>query len=352
MALLGLFAGALLLTALYPRELWPALRSGAFDFVRILPVIVLSAALAAFTRASGADRPIAGLARKRGNAAGLILLASIFGALSPFCSCGVVPIIAGLLGAGVSLAPVMAFWLASPVMAPDMFLITASELGLPFALGKTAAALGVGVLGGFATLALTRAGLLQNPLRIATDDSPNTADATSIEWFIWRDPERLAAFRASLVRVSLFLLQWLALAFVLESLLIAFVPAEWIARAVGGDHWWSIPVAALVGVPAYVNGYAAVPVVSGLLKAGMSPGAAMAFMTAGAMSSIPAALAVAALVRRPVFGLYLALAFAGALLAGVSYEVATRAADANHAPRIETGDAGFRSLDMKTGGLQ
>lgn len=46
----------------------------------------------------------------------MIVLASLFGALSPFCSCGVVPLIAGLPGVGVPLAPVMAFWLSSPLI--------------------------------------------------------------------------------------------------------------------------------------------------------------------------------------------------------------------------------------------
>jgi len=61
-----------------------------------------------------------------------------------------------------------------------------------------------------------------------------------------------------------------------------------------------IPIAAFVGAPSYLNGYAAIPLVSGLLEMGMTPGAAMAFVTAGAVSSIPAAIAVFALVKKPL----------------------------------------------------
>jgi uncharacterized membrane protein YraQ (UPF0718 family) len=57
------------------------------------------------------------------------------------------------------------------------------------------------------------------------------------------------------------------------------------------------------------------------MQMGMSPGAGLAFMTAGAVSSIPAALAVYALVRRPVFALYIALGFVGSVMAGVGYAV-------------------------------
>ena len=83
----------------------------------------------------------------------MIVSASLFGALSPFCSCGVIPIIAALLAMGVPLAPVMAFWVSSPLMAPDMFFLTAGELGLGFAAGKTLAAVGIGLLAGFDAIA-------------------------------------------------------------------------------------------------------------------------------------------------------------------------------------------------------
>jgi uncharacterized membrane protein YraQ (UPF0718 family) len=56
-----------------------------------------------------------------------------------------------------------------------------------------------------------------------------------------------------------------------------------------------------IGIPAYMNGYAAIPLISGLMELGMTLGAAFSFAAAGALSSIPAALVVYALVKRPVF---------------------------------------------------
>ena len=61
------------------------------------------------------------------------------------------------------------------------------------------------------------------------------------------------------------------------------------------------------------------PLVGGLMQMGMSQGAGLAFMTAGAVSSIPAALAVYALVRRSVFVLYILLGFTGSVIAGLVY---------------------------------
>ena len=80
-----------------------------------------------------------------------------------------------------------------------------------------------------------------------------------------------------------------------------------------------VVVAALVGVPAYLNGYAALPLVGGLIDQGMAAGAGMAFLVAGGVSSIPAAMAVFALARPPVFIAYLGFAFVGAVGAGLAF---------------------------------
>jgi len=76
---------------------------------------------------------------------------------------------------------------------------------------------------------------------------------------------------------------------------------------------------ALVDAPAYLNGYAVVPLVDALLEQGMAEGAAMSFVIAGGVSSIPAALAVWALVKPRVFAAYLGIALPGAVLAGFAW---------------------------------
>ena len=73
----------------------------------------------------------------------------------------------------------------------------------------------------------------------------------------------------------------------------------------------------LLGIPAYLNGFAAIPTVGGLVNLGMAPGAAMGFMIAGGVTSIPAAMAVFALVKKPVFLVYISWGLLGSL--GTAY---------------------------------
>ena len=102
--------------------------------------------------------------------------------------------------------------------------------------------------------------------------------------------------------------------------MVAYVPSDLVTRIAGDGSPLSILGATLVGIPSYLNGNAALPLVAGLIDKGMSPGAAMAFLVGGGVTSIPAALAVFGIARRQVFGVYLALATIGALLTGIAYQ--------------------------------
>ena len=281
--------------------------------------LLISVSFAAYARASAADQLTAKVFAAGGTVV-VVTAASVFGVLSPFCSCGVVPIVAALLAGGAPLAAVMAFWISSPLMDPEMFLLTAGDLGMDFALARLVAAFGMGLLAGYATWALQRRGLLNNPLKrecigkVKSVDSPD-----EVVWAFWREPDRRAMFGREFKQTGFFLAKWLTLAFVLESLMVAYVPAKVVGSVLGAESWISVPLAVAVGVPTYLNGYAAIPTVGGLMDLGMSEGAALAFMTAGGVTSIPAAMAVFALVKRRVFGWYLALALVGSALTGFGY---------------------------------
>lgn len=260
----------------------------------------------------------------------MIVLAALLGGLAPFCSCEVIPFIAAMLAVGAPLSAVMAFWLSSPLMDPAMFAITAGTLGTGFAVAKAASAIGLGLFGGFAVKTLARTALFADPLRPKPGATCSTggcgcgaAPTFSKEpvWAFWREAPRRIVFRDTVVENALFLGKWLLLAYMVEALMLTYVPAELVARFLGGDGLQPILMGALVGGPAYLNGFAAVPMVDALLEQGMSNGAAMSFMLAGGVSCIPAAIAVWALVKPRVFAAYLTLAFLGSILAGVAWNM-------------------------------
>jgi len=303
---------------------WPAVSFASDAFVGTLPFIIFAVLAVAYATASGAENLLA--KAFEGAPARMIVMAAIIGGVSPFCSCEVIPFIAAALAMGVPLAAVMAFWLSSPLMDPAMFLITAGGLGVDFALAKTGFAVLIGFMGGFGVLALSRSVLFTDPLKPSTTGRTGSCCSAkplggATVWAFWKEPARVERFRDTAIENALFLGKWLIVAYVFEALMVAYIPAELIATLLGGTGIGPIVIASLVGAPAYLNGFAAVPLIDGLLDQGMADGAAMSFMIAGGISCIPAAIAVFALVRAKVFAAYLGFAFIGAVLAGIIWGI-------------------------------
>ena len=304
-----------------PARLDTILTLAATALLGTFPYIVVAVLLIAWLKASGAEATISRVFE--GRETRMIMLAALFGGLAPFCSCEVIPFVAGLLAVGAPLSAVMAFWLSSPLIDPPSLFITASALGWDFAIGKAIGAIALGLMGGFAIRALIGQGIFTEPLRPRRSGGSCCSRTSPFKdepvWRFWTEITRVRTFRDQALANGIFLIKWLTLAYLMQGLLITYVPAEMIGAVVGGEGLLPIVVGALVGAPAYLNSYAAPPLVAGLMEQGMSPGAGMAFMMAGAVSSLPAMAAVWSLVKFQVFITYLAFGIGGAIVIGVVY---------------------------------
>ena len=147
-----------------------------------------------------------------------------------------------------------------------MLAITAGIIGLPFAVAKTVAAFGIGLFAGALTWALPGyRGAARHLMRPGLLEQYGCEARPARFW-----PEAWGSVRL--------VLRWLALALVLEVFLQRFVPDAWVASLFSDDAGASIPLATIVGAPMYLDGYAALPLVRGLMEKGMSFGAALALM--------------------------------------------------------------------------
>lgn len=288
-----------------------------------------------------------------------VILATAVGAFSPFCSCTVIPIIAGLLISGVPLAPVMSFWIASPTMDPEIFTLTVGILGWPLALSRLGASLALSLGAGYLTLLLCRRGYFSQilPAEVEHSTQPKTSCCKTISEItpipviltVLPDAACCSAGKEKAIAVSLPILhppawwesgvaslrridwtvfarrmggqswrlgRWLLVAFTLEALITMYVPQETIVSILGDGNRFAIPLASMIGVPLYLGNLSALPIVKGLIIQGMQPGAAIAFLIAGPVTTIPAMTAVWTIVRRPIFALYIAISLLGSMLLG------------------------------------
>jgi uncharacterized membrane protein YraQ (UPF0718 family) len=133
-------------------------------FLHIWPYLLVTIPLSVAVHMSGASRTINRALQARPLIA--IFLATFVGAFSPFCSCGVIPVIAALLIGGVPLAPVMSFWIASPSMDPEVFFLSVAALGWELAVWRLLTTLILSLAAGFIThFVMQRGWLGQQVLR-------------------------------------------------------------------------------------------------------------------------------------------------------------------------------------------
>jgi len=309
--------------SLVPEAVIETTRFIAVSFIQVAPIVIPGIVIAAWVAASGAGDHVA--AAFRGRTAATLFAAAAIGAVTPVCGVTVLPLMAGLLAAGVPLAPVMAFWLSSPITDPAMLAVTAATLGPTFAVAKTVAAFGLGLAGGAAVAALAgrtwiRAPLSENRM-VRRIRCGNCASGTGFTPAIWRESGRRLRFGREVWSISRLILICLVPAFAAEFWLNAALRPEALTAYLGAHTWWAIPFAVFVGGPAYIDGYAALPLTRVLIEHGMAPGAAMAFLVSGGVVSVWGAMAIFPVLKLKAFLLYIALALAGSLLAGWGFQL-------------------------------
>jgi uncharacterized membrane protein YraQ (UPF0718 family) len=294
------------------------------ELFRLWWIFLLGVLAAAFIKSFKLDKRLRGLIGRYGRAS--ILLAVVTGLFSPLCSCGIMPVVVSLIFGGVSLAPVFALLITSPLMSPDSLVITAGHLGRDFGLAKLLSAAGIGLAGGFAVLAMQRGGLIRGEGLLGSerpdirekcmdgappDDPRRGLGVTVNRWWY---------FTLMVKDMGLLIGRYLLIALVIEAALVAFVPVSWVERLVGPSGPLSVLFATAAGVPIPLPQVSAVPVVYGLLQQGMDRGAAMAFLVSGPVTSIPAVVLLWSVFQRSVLWLYLGLSLAGAFLTGVMFQ--------------------------------
>ena len=355
-----------------------------FDsFVHIWPYLVITIPMAVAVQLTGISKIINKVMRR--NPVASILLATIVGAISPFCSCGVIPIIASLLLGGVPLAPVMSFWIASPSMDPEIFFLSTATIGWELSIWRLAATFVISLASGFITHIAFQKGLLGNdflrndpgtrvkislrslmlklfyrlkyliiyykpikkiPIILMNTDGfikmQNVECCVPIGVFNMQsdkktfEPENNCnscesekkssiLFRNKLLietrKATVMVIKFMALAFFINALINFYVPQEFISKLLGGDSSFSVITASLVGIPVYTSNLTALPLVGGLLSLGMNEGAALAFLIAGPTTTLPAMIAVWGITKKKIFFLYISFSLFGAILFGLLYNI-------------------------------
>ena len=214
------------------------------------------------------------------------ILGMVFGAITPFCSCSTIPILAGLLNSKVPFGPAMSFLIASPLMNPLMIFMLWALLGWKVAIVYFV------VLAVFSILT----GLVFSKMNLA--NSYKGVNVKGDGFFANKSGSR---FKQALNDAWAFLYPMLPYLFIgvfIGAFIYGFVPETFITKYASGDGVISVFIASVIGIPMYIRPETMLPIAEALVSKGMSLGTVVALIIGGAGASIPEVVLLSKLFKK------------------------------------------------------
>lgn len=215
------------------------------------------------------------------------LLASLFGAVTPFCSCSSIPLFIGFVKGGIPLGVTFSFLITSPLVNEVAVAMFLGSFGVRATLVYVLSGILLGVVGGIVLGRMRLERYLSDWVRQLQCD----ASAQSEEW--QRDHTTFAARLPEVVRgawrIVRGVLPYVLLGIGVGAFMHGFVPEGFFERYMARDNGWAVPLSVLLAVPMYANATGIVPVVEVFVAKGIPLGTAIAFMMAVVGLSLPEA---------------------------------------------------------------
>jgi uncharacterized membrane protein YraQ (UPF0718 family) len=242
-------------------------------------------------------------------------LAVTLGAVTPFCSCSSVPLFIGFVEAGIPLGITFSFLVASPMINEVAAVILVGVLGWKLAMLYVAAGLFVAWFGGIVMqwfrperwveayvwkIHMGAVALPDRETSLAGRHRYAVAEVKEIVGRIWR---------------------WVLIGIGVGALFHGFVPEGWVTEHLGGDAWYTVPVAVLMGIPLYSNATGVIPVAEAMLGKGVAVGTTLALMMSIAALSLPEMLILRKVIRWQALALFAAVLAAAFTLVGWGFNL-------------------------------
>jgi hypothetical protein len=218
---------------------------------------------------------------------GEYVMASTFGAITPFCSCSSVPLFIGFVKGGIPLGVTFAFLVTSPLVNEVAVAIFLGMFGVKATLIYVISGILLGVVSGVILGRMNLEPLLTDWVRNVWKQAKAEQEAFESEktTFIQRIPAIIKEAFGIVKSVIVYILIGIALGAAMHG----FVPEGFFEQYIGKDTWYAVPLAVILGVPMYANAASIIPVIQVFVAKGIPIGTSLAFMMAVVGLSIPEA---------------------------------------------------------------
>lgn len=228
--------------------------------------------------------------------------AIIFAFITPFCSCSTIPVVVNMLKKKLPFGIVMVFLFASPVLDPTILTIMAVSLGWKVTIIYTVLTSIFSFIIGFTVEKLEFEKLVKNVVMTGYEEEH---PKISLKYAL---TETFSLMKS----VYPYLLLGAAIGAVIHGL----VPTEWISSVFGKDHWWLIPLAAIIGIPLYIRLSTILPISQILIAKGMALGPVMALIISSAGASLPEIILLKSIFKKQLVTTFVLSVFVMSTLSG------------------------------------
>lgn len=215
------------------------------------------------------------------------LLASLFGAITPFCSCSSIPLFIGFVKGGIPLGVTFAFLITSPLVNEVAVAMFLGSFGVRTTIVYVVSGIVLGMLGGMVLGRMNLDRYLSGWIRDIQRQSEAQADAWEAEKTSFFD--RLPSIVRGSWDIVRGVLVYVLVGIGIGAAMHGFVPDGFFERYLAAGNWWSMPLAVILAVPMYANAAGIVPVIEVFVAKGVPLGTAIAFMMSVVGLSLPEA---------------------------------------------------------------
>jgi len=237
------------------------------------------------------------------------------GAVTPFCSCSSVPLFIGFVEAGIPLGVTFSFLIASPMINEVAAVILIGVLGWKLAALYVGAGLMVAWFGGIVMQSFKPERWVEEyvwKIQMGTADLPKPDKS-----FTGRHRYAVAEVREIVGRIW----KWVLLGIGVGALFHGFVPERWVSEYLGGDAWYTVPAAVIIGIPLYSNATGVIPVAEVMLTKGVAVGTTLALMMSVAALSVPEMLILRKVIKWNALALFAAVLAVAFTLVGWGFNL-------------------------------
>jgi len=246
------------------------------------------------------------------------IFGTIFGALTPFCSCSTIPITVGLLNGGAPFGATMSFLIASPLLNPVIIALLLSLLGFKITIIYFSIVFLASVMTGVVWQKMN----LQQEIKEGIIQSTSCCDCSPVGIAeITTNKQKISKAFKGAWKLFTQMLPWLLVGAAIGAVIYSYIPEELIVKVAGPNNPFSVPIAAVVGIPMYIRASTMLPISTVLLAKGMNTGAVMALIIGGSGASLPEVSLLSAIFKKKFIMIFVLTIFFWATFAGILFNI-------------------------------